>query len=608
MVTFPLPLKKYLSIPLSVIYLIIIPVYTFRRMELPLHSMEFIKDNAATANLLIIILVFAVLLLMTQRPHLAFGIGEIILLVLFLINYYVISFRGGRGFGAGDIKAIGTAVSVLDNYRLFMEEELWYSILYFLFFIAFGFWCRVPFKGRIYHLTVTGISVAFIAVFCFIWDGGKYLENHDLQGYYWNWNVNGYLVTFAHSFADNTMEKPYGYSEKELENIRQEVMEGKQDRSTDQVRPNIIFIMNEAWSDLRVLGNLETSQPYMPFVDSLSENTVKGNLYVNILGGITAQSEYEALTGDSLALLPSGAIPYTMQVDHDVCSLADVLKAEGYQTLAIHPNYGVSWNRTKVYDHFGFDDFIELEEFAVDCEMVGNFVSDESNYDEIIYRYENRKPGEPLFLFDVTIQNHADYYFQVDTPIVVEKIGQTQTQVEDFIYDDIWTYVNLMRVTDQAFENLVEYFCKVDEPTIICMFGDHQPKLRDQFYDAIFEDSRLTQQEQTMRQHITPYVIWSNYDSDFPQYGDMSVNYLGAALMECAGGELPVYYKFLLEMQKEYPVITQLGCLDRAGNSFDITDVWNQEEFKDYRMLQYNHIIVKDYRRDLFMPLVGEGE
>ncbi len=35
--------------------------------------------------------------------------------------------------------------------------------------------------------------------------------------------------------------------------------------------------------------------------------------------------------------------------------------------------------------------------------------SDISSYDQVIYEYEHRDKDKPLFLFNVTIQNHGGY-------------------------------------------------------------------------------------------------------------------------------------------------------------------------------------------------------
>ena len=76
-------------------------------------------------------------------------------------------------------------------------------------------------------------------------------------------------------------------------------------------KPNIIVIMNEAFSDPSVLGDFTTNEDYMPFVHSLldgADNTISGHLNVSVKGGNTANTEFEYLTGASMAFLPYGSI------------------------------------------------------------------------------------------------------------------------------------------------------------------------------------------------------------------------------------------------------------------------------------------------------------
>lgn len=394
--------------------------------------------------------------------------------------------------------------------------------------------------------------------YCF-WNVSGYLEKHGLQGHYWNLTenerLNGFLLSFAIGMSEMNMEKPAGYSEKALMEIAGIAEENYRAPGIENKRPSIIFIMNEAWSDLRVLGNLETTEDFMPFMDALDGSVTKGNAHVKILGGLTANSEFEALTGDSLAFLAPSAIPYQIQVNHDMNSMARLLSDQGYQTMAMHPSGKGAWNRESVYQYFGFEEFIDQGEFQTPYLYVRKFLSDECNFNEIIWQFEHKKEGSPLFLFDVTIQNHGDYYGEVDMNISIEKIGDTPADEAGYIYN-AETYLNLMKITDEAFADMLSYFETVEEPVIICMFGDHQPNLGDDFYDAMFAGSGLSEQEQAACKYITPYVIWANYDVEFPEYGDMSANYLGAAVLECAGVMLSPYYKFLLELHEQYPVIS----------------------------------------------------
>lgn len=588
----PRPKSPYVSSFILLLYIIWVPRKMFQRMELPIHDMAKLKDGAMLANLFIIFLLYAILLLICQRICLSLGIGNMILLVLSIINYYVNHFQGGN-LNFSNLLASGTALTVLDNYHLTMESELWYSILYFCFFIALGFWCDLPVKGWKYHCGVTAAALAYGLFFYGFWQS-SYLQDHGMEGTYWsvqeNEAQNGFLLGFGFSIRDLAIPQPSGYSDDAVARIIAETEAAYVNPHASAAdQPNIIFIMNEAWSDLRVLGDIETSESFMPYVDSLTENCIKGNLFVEILGGITANSEFEALTGDTLAFLSPSSIPFQLEVNHDMYSVARVLKEQGYQTLAVHPNGKGSWYRDNVYNYFGFDKFVDINSFETTPEFLRVFVSDESNYDELIYHYEHRDKDAPFFLFNVTIQNHSDYYGGIDRPITLHKVGNTPPETEKYYYD-AETYLNLMKITDEAFRQLIAYFEEVEEPTIVCMFGDHQPLLWDQFYNAIFEDRALTEQEQTALKYITPYIIWANYDIDFPEYGDMSSNYLGAALLECAGVELPPYYKYLLLLQKQYPEISRRT----------IEALAEEEPIKNYQILQYNQLKEQGMPNPLF--------
>lgn len=584
--------NRYLAIASVICYLAVVPARIFLRIELPNYDLSRLSPGAQTANVIIILAIFGVFLLVFQRTGIAFVGGNIFLLCLTLINHYCILFRGS-GLTYLDLRATTTAISVLGNYRLTMSGELWYTILYFCLFISLGRWCDLPFHGKKYHIAVTAVSLCGCLLFWWFWDRSGYLEKNNLHGYYWNVadneQLNGFLLNFGIGIKELHMEKPQGYSRAALEEIAQLAEENYQGPASGDQKPNIIFIMNESWADLRVLGNLETTQEYMPFVNSLTESTVKGNTYVKIWGGLTANSEFEALTGDTLAFLSPTAIPYELQVNHDMSSIATVLKDQGYQTMAMHPSGPAAWNRGEVYPYFGFDEFIDQGEFQTPYLYLRDFLSDECNFNEIIWQFEHRDQEKPFFLFDVTIQNHGDYYGNMDMPLAITKVGGVAAEDAGYLYD-AETYLNLMVETDQAFESLIQYFEQVDEPVIVCMFGDHQPHLGNDFYQAIFADSGLTEQEQTERKYITPYVIWANYDVDFPEYGDLSANYLGAVLLECAGVQLPPYYKYLLELQKQCPVI-----------SYETVEELAQDKgILQYRMLQYNQLMEPDYIKDIF--------
>ena len=593
-------LPRKITIPAAVVYFLFVPMKIFQRFELPFHDMSRIGDGVPELTILLMIGLYLILFIVTQRVHLALGVGNILLTVLFLVEYFVHQFRGNM-LTPNDISAVGTALTVIDSYQFTISAEGCYSLLYLIFFTILGFKLRIEMKGTAKAVSMGMAALAATLCFYTVFFS-DYMEEKEIKGYYWNMkdnsDINGTILSFFVVYKESKMEVPAGYSAEAVARIAEEADAAYEDgQSANQ--PNIIMIMNEAWSDLRVVGDIETTESYMPFTDALTENTIKGNLYVSIKGGLTANTEFEALTGNTLALLSPSVIPYSNQVNHDMYSLARVLGERGYQTMAMHPSTKVAWSRNEVYEYFGFDEFIDVDKFETEYLYVRNFLSDECNYNEIIYQFENRDRERPFFLFDVTIQNHSGYYGEIELPIEVESVNGIASEEVGYTYD-LQTYLNLMKISDDAFAGLIHYFEQVEEPTIICMFGDHQPILSDDFYNAAFKDRDLSEEEKNILTHITPYVIWANYDISEEEYGDISANYLPAVLLECADVSLPPFYQFLLNTKEEYPVLSLKGCIDSAGELTTIEEINEREVIQQYRLIQYNQLFDENVVREAF--------
>lgn len=111
-----------------------------------------------------------------------------------------------------------------------------------------------------------------------------------------------------------SVDKPAGYN---ADAAREELAAYAQPSEEPEKKPNIIVIMDEAFSDPAVLADFQTNEDYMPFMHSMmdgADNTVSGWLNVSVLGGNTANTEFEYLTGNTMAFLPTGSIPYQQYI------------------------------------------------------------------------------------------------------------------------------------------------------------------------------------------------------------------------------------------------------------------------------------------------------
>lgn len=101
------------------------------------------------------------------------------------------------------------------------------------------------------------------------------------------------------------MKAPDGYSKAAVDKIAGNFKETDSSYSqSDAKNPTIIVIMNESFADLSVVGDFETNTQVTPFMDSLSENTLKGYALSSVYGAKTPNSEWEFETGNSMAFLP----------------------------------------------------------------------------------------------------------------------------------------------------------------------------------------------------------------------------------------------------------------------------------------------------------------
>lgn len=434
-------------------------------------------------------------------------------------------------------------------------------------------------------------------------------------------NTNGYLLSFVADSTKNLIDEPDGYDLDYLCVFMEDVEDSfdiedlnlgisldeitVKDGAVKEVgEPNIIVVMNESFSDLNALGELETDVYYMPYVSSLTEDTIYGHLYVSPFGGNTVYSEFEFLTGSSMAFLPTGCIPYTQYFNAtmEIPSMVSTMKNQSipYETIAIHPYEKSGYNRVDVYNSFGFDQFITIDDFS-DYTINRKYMQDEDDYKKIIETFENKEDGQPIFIFNITMQNHGGYGERTDY-ILNEPVHVTNYSVDSGVDE----YLSSLKEADTAVEILVDYFSTVDEPTIIVFFGDHQPQLSTEFYDSIFgKDSMELNFEETLQKHEVPFFIWSNYEDYGGQYVDsISTNYLSSLIMELAGLEMTDYQKFLLEVHDEYPAITAVGAMDKEGD-WEYIDIFESKDIllQSYEMLQYNYIFGDDERLNQYFYL-----
>ncbi len=595
--------KKY-EIIFNVIFFSIFPIVAFYLMEFYEHNpFEEVRFMAGFFNIILFELFAWILYFVTGRAKWALRAVFIVAMVFGLINHYVMLFRS-TPFVPWDIFSIGTATSVASNYDFTPTAGVVGVTVIFIALIALMHFVdfRIKWKFR-FRLIPTVLLILALCLFV------NALQDEDFQtdNYLYPFlftpaymtKVNGMAVTFAMDLKFVAVDKPDGYSRQKAKELLDSYT-GADDNSdeaaasdnsttideeadidnannnaanntaiTDKSNyPNIIVVMDEAFSDLSVLGDFDTNTDYMPFVHSLekgNENTITGYLNTSVCGGNTADTEFEFLTGNTMAFLPVGSIPYQQYIKSETPSLASYLKSIGYATYAQHPYYGSGWNRDTVYPLLGFDNLSFMQDYF-NQRFVRKYISDETSFDKIIETYENKPDGQPAFIFNVTMQNHGGYtdtYYGFDNTVTADKLNNSALD----------QYLSLIKMTDEDLKSLIDYFSNVDEKTIVVFFGDHQPN--DTVASSVLaangmDYNNLSNEELKLRYQV-PYVIWANYDIDEATGEDTSVNYLAANVLKAAGVPTNDYQSFLLKLKEEYPIISAVRTDKTAGKTANKT-------------------------------------
>ncbi len=602
------------------VFLFLMPIITITMTEC-LNSV-FIYDMTYLGflgNYIVILIFYLIFFVLFGSFKVSYIVVTTILYGFALSHCYIMEFRG-TPFLPMDFFSISTAMGVANTYNFTPNYKIITATLIFFFILIVAIKTKTPNYKRLTKIFTKSFLFSFCAILLLLFYGTSTFADMGVRPDFWN-QTRGYKnYGFVLNYFLNTkylyMSKPDSYNPDNVKDHVDKVVENdKPEIDNSYAKPNIICIMNESLSDLSVLGNLTTNEDYMPFMRSLKQNTIRGNLYVPVIGAGTSNTEFEFLTGHSTAFLPSGSNAYMLYVKRPLASIVSTMEVQGYSSYALHPYYASGWRRTEVYNNFGFNKFTSLENIMdislmdafldngsdpdylqglVDVRypnsnmLIRQYVSDSYNYKLLIEDFEKRDKSLPYFAFNVTMQNHGGYTTSAQN--FNESIYATSTTKA---YDKANKYLSLVKASDDAFKELITYFSKVKEPTIICMFGDHQPSIETDFIAEVMgleNLSNLTDQQEQAR-HCTPFFIWANYDIEEKVIDKLSANYLSSLVLKTAGVKLTEYNKYLLKLSESLPVIDTVGYIDSQNNYYK----WSDESpytsiLEDYENVQYNSI------------------
>ncbi len=515
-----------------------------------------------------------------------------------VLDSYIFQFRGSY-LAPWDIFSVRTALNVAGNFNFLPTLRMVVVSVLILLWMVLAGTCSLSlqeaFKKQLPRYVIALVfAAAFVASVAAARTerlDSKFLDmNVSLFDSERNRERDGAVLRMIHESRYVHVEKPEDYdAEKEAELIANYV--SKPDAPQGEL-PDIIVIMDEAFSDLKVRGDFETNKDYMPFIHSLEngeKNTVTGILNTSVKGGNTPNTEFEFLTSDSMAFFPAGSTPYQQYLRREPDSMCSHLKQYGYRTVASHPYEAAGWNRPVAYPLLGFDELYFLDYYEQkDPVYVRDYISDDSFFQTLMDDIDARTEEGPVFSFNVTMQNHSSYDDPFDN-LKMEIEAVNTEEITDKRMFRMNQYLSLVLLTDRALENLIRRLEQRERPTVLLFFGDHEPY--DNVSYLITERNErlgvLQGDEDTWNRYKVPFILWANYDIEEEKDVEMSVNYLGGFLLDRIGIPLSNYQNFVKETEESYPVLSAIRTVDSDGNSFNTDTLLGDEILQAYQSMQY---------------------
>lgn len=435
----------------------------------------------------------------------------------------------------------------------------------------------------------------------------KQLQNIDDTPYFYSQlrgaKMNGTLLQFANNIDVHVMNKPKGYSEARMKKLAKHYSklgaEINQKRTHNSVgKQNLVFVLSESYSDPARVPGMKVSGNPIAYLHQLKKRSTSGLMLSSGYGGGTANMEYQALTGLSIAnFSPTLPTPYSQLVPYQKRTFT-INNLFNY-SIGIHPFSANLYSRKTVYKKFGFNKFYHFDggdKITYTHKIYRSpRVSDDSAYKEVTLNLKRSPHGK--FVQLATMQNHMPYestYYAKNNYHVSGKGFKTPEQKAQ-----IETYIQGIHYTDQALRKWIKQLDQLKQPTTVVWYGDHLPGI----YHGLPMGKYGTQL------HETDYFIYSNaaarkinHNRLTWQHRLVGPNNFAAMALAQMDVKVSPYYALLTKVAEEIPA-TSLPTNGTAKNNSAHqggTDFVNSQGkhvkltakqkklFLDYQLVQYD--------------------
>ncbi len=405
------------------------------------------------------------------------------------------------------------------------------------------------------------------------------------EDYYYYYGLVGGLYG---NLLENRILEPEYYDE---EIIDEALKSSKENTEKSLGKPNIIVVFSESFWDVDQLDEVEYNMQVTPNFNALKNEGLFFNMITPSYGGISANVEYEFLTGSNIMFFNYSYIPYMQLYKNSTYygrpSMINELKKNGYRTHIATCASPKLFSCGRFYKYLQVDDLEFISEVD-DQYKKGLYVSDEYITDKIIDVFNKKEKDERLFYMTLTMQAHMPYskdkYDNYDVWI-------TRSELSDEDNDILTSYAQGIYDADKQLGRLYEYIKTLEEPTIIVFYGDHLPFLNNSQGSTIdvlkyfnTDDEKLN----IYRQYNTQGLVLANFEFNKNEESTsyLGPDLLGAYLLNNMDIQISDYYKWLYETRKTIGAANYWVTVDNDGNLYNTYEL--EGKYKDLYTLRKN--------------------
>jgi len=579
---------------LTLAYILLLISFTFTTVYLDeIMIKSYLNDSLLIkVNIIPIILTILVLLFVTKKLWISFGLSSLIIFIIGIINKTKLYYRDDV-LKFEDLSLAKEAAIMTSRYSIIIR---WYTVVCIIFCVIL----MLLLKKYIKKINIRYRScfiITIVLIFLSAYEYNTVLTDKEIYEQIGNKNliniwigtrqsqIRGLIYPFIYSSTDLKLEPPKNYNKKEAEKILNKYT---YDNIPEDKKVNFINIMLEAYNDFSKFEEITFIDNVYDKYNNIKNKSISGEIIVDIFGGGTINTERKFITGY-----------YNLPTFRNVTnSYASYFKEQGYITESMHPIFGAFYNRNTVNLNIGFDNYWNYEnKFS---KISSTALEDNIFFDYIIDGLVNaNKNNKYYYNFSVTYQNHGPYSTSNVSKSYIENKNYSPSA-----YNMFNRYLNGIEKTNEALEKIVTFLNNYEEPTVLVVFGDHNPYLGEAnyVYTELGIDMTLNSVDSFLNYYGIPYFIYANdaakikLGKDFKGKGNMvSPNFLMNEIFEYIGYGGNEYLKYTSDVKKEISVIHPIYY--KENNNYLLYDnLINKNLINEFYTINYYYATNKSKR------------